>query len=1059
MLALAPVVLGVVSFARLGVDLFPSFDYPLVSVTTTLPGASAEEIESSVTKPIEDALQRIGGMEGIHSMSREGVSSVLIDFRLEKDPDKAAQEVRDKVGQVLLTLPPSTLPPIVDVFDLGATPVVSLVVSGPRSEREISELASRRIGPSLEGIPGVGRVALAGARLRAIQVEVDARKLEAYGLSIDQVREALLAANVELPGGRLTQGSREVVVRTLGRLGDPRDFEDVIVTSARGHPVRVRDIACVLDSIEEPRTVARYDGASAVTLSVQKRSGANTLEVIRSVRERLHELERALPRDVKLAVVRDQSDFIGGSLHELEKHLVLGTLLVGLTILLFLNDWRTMLIAFVSIPTSIVSTFAAMKALGFTVNNVTLLALVLAVGIVIDDAVVVHENIYRWMEEKGLSAWQAARAATEEITLAVVATTFSLVVIFVPVAFMEGVIGRFFQSFGITLLVSILLSLGVGLTLTPMLCARFLKLTRRAEVARAQGHAGTSTSPLAWLYEKPYLACLRFSLERRWVVALASLLVVASTPFLYAVVEKDFVPKDDQSEFEVVVAAPQSWSLERVSEEVGRVEAKVRELPAVEHVLTTIGDTRGRSAKGEGDVTHAIVYARLAPHERRVHGLLERAIGRGPGISQFEVMRRAREMLRGFPDLRTQVRVPPVTDFDVAGADVSCDLMGPDLGELERTSDAILARLKATPGIRDADSTLTERSPELRVRVLRTRAMGLGVPVRTVAATLQTLVGGEVVTGWRDEATGESCDVWLRASPRDRTDPSTIERLAVPSPTAGLVRLSNLAVLEPARGPATIGRIDRQRSVTLTCNVDGIAVGTAVEAIQRIASEVGLPPGTSIDFTGNAKVLDETTRGFALAFALSFAFMYMILAAQFESFAHPVAILAALPLTIPFALVSLLALGQPLDIYSFFGLFLLFGIVKKNGILVVDTTNQLRARGVSRDAAIVEANRTRLRPILMTTLMLMAGMVPIALGTGPGARSRASIAMVILGGQGLSLVLSLLVTPVVYSYLDDFRNWAGRLVPEPEPEPEPGATGPQVTKAPEPDPMRETVPS
>lgn len=1046
MLVLAPVVLGVLSYTRLPVELFPSVDFPVVTVTTALPGASVEEVEAGITRPLEEAINTVSNIDELNSVTAEGLSQITVSFALEKGGSVAAQEVRDKVATVIATLPPGTQSPIIDRLDFGSAPIMTVAVSGRRSLAEMSQLADRQIRPRLEGLDGVGRVALAGARLRAINVIVDATKLEAYSLSIEQVRQALLAQNIEIPGGRVDQPGRELVLRTVGRIAEVERFAQIIVAVRAGYPIRVGDVGRVEDGVVEPRSLSRLDGENSVTIVVQRQSDANVVDVIADVKARLEELRQTLPPDVVLRVISDQSVFVASSLHEVKKHLVIGAVLVALTILLFLRDWRTTLMAGVSIPISIVSTFTFMSLFGFTINTITLLSLVLSAAIVIDDAIVVHENIFRWMEERGFRAREAARGATQEIALAVLATTLSLVVIFLPVAFMSGIVGRFFRSFGITIAVAVLLSLCISFTLTPMLCARFLK-------APSGGGHHSRGGVYQWLCERPYMALLRAALRRRWVVVVFSVLIVASTPALFAVVGKNFVPKDDQSEFEIGVTAPEGWTLDRLSRELMRVEGRLRELRGVQNIVVTIGDVTGRAGKGGGNVTKATVYVRIAPFDQRIQSAFDRMFSLGPGwlarlfgareldpelrgLSQFDVMRQAREQLRLFPDLRTAVQAASI----VGGgrgvrSDVQFHLVGPDVAVLARKSQELLARMRALPGIQDADTTLALRKPELRVVVRREKAMDLGVPVNVLASTLQTLVGGQIVTSYKDEADGEQYDVWLRAEPGDRDDPTTVERLTVPSIQGGLVRVGNLASLEEARGPSQIDRLNRQRKVTLVCNLDGLSIGAAVAEIQKVVDEVGLPPGYAAVFTGSAKTLAETGVAFAVAFVLSFVFMYMILAAQFESFVHPLTILVSLPLTIPFALISLLLLGQSLDIYSAFGLFLLFGIVKKNGILVVDYTNTLRARGVPRDQAVLEANQTRLRPILMTTVMLIAGMIPIALGVGPGTGSRASIAMVVIGGQSLSLILSLLVTPVAYTYSDDLLTRLGFRGEPPEEDP------------------------
>ncbi|HEX8912779.1 MAG TPA: efflux RND transporter permease subunit, partial [Humisphaera sp.] len=795
------------------------------------------------------------------------------------------------------------------------------------------------------------------------------------------------------------------------------------------------------------------------------------------------------------------------SLHEVQLHLVIGAVLVALTILLFLRDWRTMLIAATSIPVSLVSTIMVMSFMGFTLNNITMLALVLAVGIVIDDAVVVHENIFRWMEEKGYSAREASLFATKEIALAVLATTFSLVVIFLPIAFMSGRVGRFFFSFGVTTAVAILASMLVSFTLTPMLCSRFLKLSKHAQEMGAAHHSG---GVYGRFVERPYLWSLEWALRHRWAVVLAALVTFVSIVPLGMLVGKDFLPKDDQSEFEIAITTPAGWSLEQVDQTFREIEGELKTWPEVTNVLTTVGDTTGRVTKAQGDVTSGTIYV-------RVHDLVGRPKVNGKEWDQWQVMAHARQVMAKYPDLRSSVQLPQAISSGTVSAEVEFTLVGPDLAKLNRYADLMIQRLRAKEGLVDVDTTLALRKPEMRVKIDRDKAADLGVDVRTVASTLQVLVGGSVVSDYKDPQSGETYDVWLRAGASHRGtagqaaardaagfdlasgNRQILDRLTIPStkppatggPGGGLVQLSSIATLEENTGPAQIDRFARQRKITLISNLAPATAGrpaystdAAVKDFQAVFDTLEEQPDGSYarppaDYelipSGRAKTQKESNDAFFVALLLSLIFMYMILAAQFESFVHPITILLAVPLTIPFALLSLILLGQALNIYSILGVFLLFGIVKKNGILQVDYTNVLRDRareepGVVpapyapgganalgqrsvnptgnghgaplprqtgwdrfvarlsapkrvRTWAIMEANRTRLRPILMTTLMLIAGMVPIALGQGPGAGSRASMAKVIVGGQALSLLLSLLITPVAYSLFDDVAQW------------------------------------
>ncbi|MFO0842811.1 MAG: efflux RND transporter permease subunit [Gemmataceae bacterium] len=977
MLVSAPVVMGLAAYFKLGVDLFPNVDLPVVTVTTTLRGASVEEMESGVTKPIEEIVNTVSGIDELRSTTKEGLSQVVIQFVLEKNGAVAAQEVDAKVRGILSQLPAGTDPPIIDRFDLDAAPVMTIAVSGRRDFREVTEFARKQIKEDLETLPGVGAVILVGGRTRAINVFVDPDKLLKYDtLSIEDVRQALARENQELPGGRVDQGKGEKVLRTLGRVHKPGDFEELIVANRAGQPVRIRDVGRVEDSFEEPRGLSRlwskaeatsadYHGDNAVSLIVQKQSGTNTVQVVDRVKKRLAEIQSILPADIRTEVIRDQSRFIKNSIDEVKTHLVLAAVLVSLTILLFIRDWRTTLIATVAIPTSMIGTFYFMSLMGYTLNNITMLGLILAVGIVVDDAVVVHENIFRHMEEYGRSAREAASTATSEIALAVVATTLSLLVIFIPIAFMEGRVGRFFSSFGVVVGFSILMSLFISFTLTPMLCSRFLK----AE----DGHNASKSGWVWRLIEGAYMLSLRFSLRHRWLVILASVGVLFSTPVLMAMIGKDFIPRDDQSELEVAMRLPEGYTLDRADEVCKEMEARLQKLRGVTHTFTVIGDTTGRVTKGQGDVTQATIYCRLVDlHDRK--------------YSQFEVMADARKIIADYPDVRAAVQ--DVSAFQASGfrqVEIDLNLRGPDMEKLQVYSDQIAKWMREQGHYVDVDTSLSLRKPELRVRPDRERASELGVTIQALASTVNVLVGGEPVSKYKEF--DEQYDVWLRADHDWRDDEQDIAGLAVPSTKegVGVVRLASVAKFETAEGPNTIDRFSRQRQVVISSNLDGIATGNAVQEISDHIREMDLPPDYRWEFIGRAKTLAESNNSFVIAFGLSFLFMYMILAAQFESLIHPITILISLPLTIPFALLSLILLRTNLEIYAMFGLFMLFGIVKKNGILQVDYTNVLLARGMDRDAAILEANRTRLRPpILMTTVMLVAAMVPMAM-----ARDRA----------------------------------------------------------------------
>jgi hydrophobic/amphiphilic exporter-1 (mainly G- bacteria), HAE1 family len=999
MLILALVVLGLFSYGRLGVDLYPNVDLPTVTITMTLNGASVEEMETAVTKPIEEAINTIDGIDELRAVIKEGVSVITVQFVLEKNGDVAAQEVRDKVSTILSQLPVGTDPPIIQKFAVDAMPVMKMAVSGKRNLREVSEIARKQVKEDIESLRGVGQVIMVGQQERTINLYVDPDKLAAYNLSIAQVKRAVQAQNIEIPGGRIDQGRRELVLRTMGRIDRAEDFNNLIVGNFQGRPIMIRDLGYAENGVVEPRNLARLDGENAVQLIVKKQSGTNTVDVVDRVKARLQQLRSVLPPDMRSEVIVDQSRFIKASYEEVKLHLILGAILVAITVFLFMHDWRSTLIASIAIPASIISTFTLMRYMNFTLNNITMLGLILAVGIVIDDAVVVLENIFRHVEEKHESPFSAASKATREIALAVMATTLSLLVIFVPLAFMGGRVGRFFQSFGVTVAFAVAVSLLVSFTLTPMLSSRFLKLK--------PGEKSSKESRFYSWIDKCYGWTLAWSLRHRWFILISGIVIFLWTFPLFYVIGKNFVPNDDQSEFEVIIQTPGGYTLAETDGLLREIEEKIRRLRGVTNIMTTIGDTTGNVKSGQGDVTLVDIYVRLVDLAQRDY-------------SQFDVMADARKLFQNYPDLRTSVQ--GVSAFSGGGTrqtDMEFNLRGPSLEKLQQYSDQIMARMRQVPDFVDIDTTLSVRQPELRAFVDRKKASEFGIQIQDIASALQTFVGGEPVSKYKEE--DDEYDVWLRAIKEKRNDPQAVMNLTVPGNNGRLVKIANLVNLREDLGPSEIDRYNRQRKVTIVANLlPSLALGQAVEMIQGFVQELDLPPTYTADFTGRAKVLADTGTNFAIAFMLSSIFMYMVLGAQFESFLHPITIMLALPLTLPFALFSLILLRQPLDIYAMFGLFMLFGIVKKNGILQIDYTNTLRAEGIERDQAIIEANHARLRPILMTTLMLVFGMLPMALGQGPGAASRASMAKVIIGGQALSLLITLLITPVAYSLFDDW---------------------------------------
>jgi len=998
----ALVVLGIFSYHSMVVDLYPRSDVPLVSVTTTLPGASSEEMESRVTKIVEEAVNTVSGIDEMRSVTLEGYSRVIIMFLLERKPEDAAQDVRDKIGTILKDLPEGTDPPVVDKFDPDFTPVLLLSITGDRDLRELTEIAKKRVKEPLESLSGVGAVKIVGGREREVHVTIDAHRLNAYGLTIGDVARALAAQNIEIPAGRVGQRTYEATLRTLGRVTAVRDFEQVVVAHRGGAPIRVADIGRVADSVVEPRSLSRYNGQNGLVVEVLKQSGANTVGTVDIVRARLEEIRKTLPPGVRLVVTRDGSYYIRKAVSQVQEHLIVGAFLASLVVLLFMGNLRATLIAAVAIPCSIVATFTLMKLMGFTVNWMTLLALTLAVGIVIDDAIVVLENIFRFIEEKDMSPFEAARAATTEVGLAVSATTLSLAVIFLPVAFIPGMIGAFLKSFGITMACAILVSLLVSFTLTPMLCSRFL---------RHDPHKGASRDRSFFRHiDHGYAAMLSWAMQHRWVVVLAALLTIASIPLVARFVGTAFMPVDDEGGFEVNIKTPQGSTLARTDAIVREIEGEIRRFPGVEHVTVTVGSAETES------VTDAKITAVLRDRNER-------------SVSQQELMTNARAVVAGHPEVRASVdNIPYLSGGGMRSAEVQYNIRGPDLGTLERLADQVRNIMATTPGVVDIDSTAELGKPEVQVHINRLKAADLGVAPADIASSLRTMVNGDKVTKFKDGT--DLYDVRLRLEKEDRSDAQALGQLFVPSSKLGRVRLDSVVDTVRGTGPAEIDRLNRERQITMLANMaPGYALGDALRLIDKRVHQLDIPPGYHTGVTGYGKMIKETSEGFQLAILMSVIFMYMVLASQFESFLHPITIMLSLPLAFPFALVSLLSIGATLNMFSALGILLLFGVVKKNAILQIDHTIGLRAAGLSMSDAIMRANRERLRPILMTTISLVAGMSPLVFSGGAGDMTNRSIGIVVMGGQSLCLLISLLLTPVAYSLFEDLRSWRpGRRV-------------------------------
>lgn len=998
MLIMFLVVMGVFSFLDLGVDLFPRTDPATVYVSCRLPGASPEEVVSQVIMPLEESVSAISGIDELRAMVTEGSGNVIVTFTLEKDISEAVEEVREKASAAVRQMPVNVLPPVVRKSDPDSDPVVTMALSGPVSVRELTEIADKTVRRGLETIDGVAAADISGGRKRQINIMLDINKLSGYNLTAQEVERAIRSENVETPGGRIIRGPQEMGVRTMGRVENIQQFNDIIIKNAAGVPIRVRDIGYAEDGMAERRNFAYYKGQPAVIVEVRRQTGTNTVKVVDDVVSRISLLNKQLPAGVQLDLIKESATYIKRSVESLEEHLVLGSLLASLIIWLFIRDFRTVLISSIAIPTSIITTFTIMRMLDYTLNSMTLLALTLAVGIVIDDAIIVLENIYRYLETyPDMDAKDAAIRATKEISLAVVATTISLVIIFVPIAFVTGYAKRYLNQFGWTMSVSILVSMLVAFTLTPTLSARVLK--RKGNGEKKHGHH----EPTSW--ERGYVSVLDWSLSHRWAIVALCAITFGSTFVLARYIGRDWMPQEDQSELGISMEMPEGSSLEATERIALEITRKVEKVPGV---LTVVPGSAGFIDR----VTMARMTVLLVPPGER-----------GP---LNETATQIRAILREYSYARPAVSFPNALGGRDTFSPIRASLLGPDFGQLAPIARELLSRLLKQPELADMRANLSFNNPELQIQIDRQLASDLGVRVSDVASAVRLLMSGEDEVSTFKEL-GEQYPVTMRLMPGQRDDQQVLSRLLVPSAKLGLIRLDSVAHLDRGVGPSRIDRVGRQYAISFYGNpAPGITLGDAAAAVDRVVNEMDLPPNVRVMFSGQVKILEETTANMILAIGLASIFMYMVLAAQFESLLHPFIILLTLPLSIPFALLSLIATGRSLNLFSALGILLLLGIVKKNGILQIDYMNRLVGEGRPLRQAILEANRVRLRPILMTTFSIIAGLIPTAIAIGTGAATRSAIAVTIIGGQTLCLLLTLLVVPVAYAYIEDAKTWLAR---------------------------------
>ena len=1005
MLTLVILVFGLVAYPKIGVDQFPDVEFPVVTVTTVLPGADPESIERNVTKPLEEALNTLSGLDTLRSVNVDNVSMVIVRFDLDRKVDVAAQDVRDKVQATLSKLPREIQTPVVQKMDIGAIPVVTLAFSAPLPPERLTKVAEDVVKPALQQIQGVGSVQLVGGRKRELTIVVSPQALRSYGLTPMDVVGAVRGQSIDIPGGRTLEPGVERAVKLSAEARSVDDLRALVLVSPGGTPVRLGDVAEVVDGPAEARSQASLDGRSAIGLVVQKQSGANTVAVAEAVTRRLETLPGLLPKGSKLEVVVDGAKFIRSSISSVQEDMILGGVLAVLVVLLFLRNWRSTIVSAVALPTAIIGTFAVMRALDFTFNIITMLALTLSIGLLIDDAIVVIENIVRHLEQ-GKRPKRAAEEGTREIALAVLAVTLAVVAVFVPVAFMEGIMGRFFYQFGVTVAVAVLISYLVSMTLTPMFSARMLR--------EHQGHGPISKAIERVLtgIERRYRAILEWALSHRAFTILGAVGVLVLTFGMARFLKATFIPQQDMSMAKVTVELPAGTPLAETQRTLDDLTRQIRGVPGVTSAFAIAG------AGAQEEVNKGEITVNLVPIAERAYG-------------QQEFKQHLRRSLRVSP-----AAILGVQDYNaMAGGGnraqpVQFNLRSTNWEDLLASVEKVRARMKEQPGFADVDVTYRAGKPQLDVAVDRERAAAVGVPAAALGQALRALMGGDKVTDFHQG--GDTYDIKVKLPEATLADPSALGAVAVRAASGQLVELRAIADVRPSSGPAQIEHQAQIRQVTILSDLRNYSLGEATAFLSEVARKE-LPPTVTTDFDGQGRELGNAGKAFALALVLGVVLVYIILAAQFESLVHPFTIMMSLPFAVIGGIAGLLIARQYMSMMAAIGFIMLMGLVTKNGILLVEFTNQLREQGRATREALLEAGQVRLRPILMTTVAMIAGMIPVALARGDGAETRAPMAVAIIGGLVTSTALTLGIVPVVYSLLDGVRSrlWKPHLAPEP----------------------------
>jgi HAE1 family hydrophobic/amphiphilic exporter-1 len=998
----ALIIFGWIAFTSMGVDLFPEVDIPVVTVKTVLQGASPEVIDADVTDVLEEQIKTIGGIKNLSSQSYEGLSLIKIEFELEKDVDVAAQEVRAKVNLAEKDLPDDVEKPIIDKVDLAANAIMWIAVSGSIDYGKLSYYADKVLKEQLQSINGVGMIQTGGLREREIRVWLDPEKLEARSVSSQDVVQAIKLKHVELPGGRIEAGKMEYSVKVKGEYTSVEELSNLVVADRAGSIITLKDVGIVTDGFEDLRSIIRFNGKPAVGLGVKKQSGTNTTAVADAVKKRLAEIMKHTPEGIQVGIAMDSSDFIKKSMEGVQFDIIFGVILTALIMYLFLRNLRITFISVTAIPISLIGGFVLMNALGFTINNLTMLAMSLAVGMVIDDAIVVLENIFRHVEA-GEDRVQAASKGTDEVGLAVLAATSSVAAVFIPVAFMKGIIGRFFYQFGLTVALTIIISVLVSFTLTPLLCSRML----RHQTSHKKLYVILEN--FFQSIEKTYRATLEWAVSHRVIIVIIAVTTIIVSRIMIPHIGKEFVSHADEGQFKVSFELPTGTSIEETNKRLHVLEKQIFLQPEVDHAFAAVGVGGGQ------EVNKGLMIINLVSKHNRE-------------ISQQEIMQKLRGTLRKYSDMKSSVEyLSAVGGAGARNAEIMIALKGPSIDDLARISSQVVNDITAQGVFIDVDTDLRITKPDVKVHINRGLANDLGVDVRSISNEIYTLFGGVDAAKFKDG--GYRYDIRVRALPEYRMTPENLDLISVRGQNGQLIKGLNLITYEIGRGPNVINRYDRMRSVTLYSDVEGISVGDGLTKVEDIILKI-LPKDGNWDMAlkGRTKTFRESFQYLLHALFIAVLVIYMILCIQFESFIHPFTMMISLPLCMIGVFGALLITGKTLNIFSFIGIIMLMGIVTKNGILLVDFANQQRRKGMNKVDAMLTAGPIRLRPILMTASAVVIGVVPVALAMSEGGETRAPMAIAVIGGMLSSTLLTLLVVPVVYLMLDDAQEWVVKKI-------------------------------